>query len=99
MRSVIAADIYFSGNHYLLLEYELRENASCSVALIRLVTGRRMYDRELYLLLLDVAKNNGSWKKATKLKGHLLARLSHTWSDAVGFTSSVRKKLELLELL
>lgn len=93
-RSVIIADIFCHGKFFHLIEFELRNSDSCTVALLS--TGiRRLSDGELFHILFRCALENGVWKNtdSDELDVEIIS-LKHTWDSYISFSESVSDRLE-----
>ncbi|WP_189376523.1 hypothetical protein [Thalassotalea profundi] len=98
-RQVIIADICFQNKWYSLIEFELRENDKCRVALIHKNNGDYCSNYQIAHLLTQLAKMKGIWVNCRVFKEQAisLVTMKHTWSTEGEFSTSVYSRLKSLE--
>ncbi len=93
-RHIIVADINYLGNFFMLVEFEMRLNERCTVALI--YSGvHRLTDRGLWELLLKAARKHGIWANVDVGEALRILPLKHTWSDSEMFSDSIMRRVHL----
>lgn len=94
-RSVVAADIQYQGDFYLLVEFEARSNESFKVALIRRDDGEQIRADRLANILFYVALSRGVWNNASIFEGLPIEMetLKHTWPSPERFAEAIERKI------